>query len=335
MSFNFRSSPGSRSLQIVVFGDSLTKYLADDIAALDQNVKADVFCQRGATVASLSDAIEHDWRTLEKLNPDIVFVHVGTNTLQRQLVSKTVQQLKELCKLIQNLYPYARIAVNNILNRFDDYDLNDAGKWLNVQIRSFCSTIYPTCYPAFAGEDFRIRNFAGDKLHLNQDGYCQFAEEVLEECHRVAHITSTKCFPTSMIPPVFVKKTRKQKLQDRRKYLHESAERCRFTRPCLQEPRATTSTASASTKVYPAMHGPVVPILLPIHAGFYNGKNCQTKPKLLIPASTSPYVAKKKAVKKRRKQTVKAAKRRRRKRKRKVGLLHLCITSISWLFLRC
>ncbi|XP_072047777.1 uncharacterized protein [Amphiura filiformis] len=308
------SSPGSGLLKVVVFGDSLTKYLAEDIAILDQSVKADVFCQRGATIDTLSDAILHDWCILTQLTPDVVFVHVGTNTLEHQLVAKTVFKLQRLCILVQNLYPGAQVAVNNILNRYDDNNLNDAGKWLNVQIRSLCNVS-----PAFAGENFSRSKYAGDNLHLNEQGYLRFAIEVVSECHRISQSTTSGTFPPSMIPPVNHQKTPKQKLRDRRKHLRESAERCRFTRPCLATKTAKVRAPVLPTRSYEEMHGPVVPVITPVHAGLYCAKvkSGRVQSSLQVPSSPSPYVAKKQAVKRRRKQTRKAKRRRRRKMKRK------------------
>ncbi len=73
----FRSSPGS-GLHAVIFEDSLTKYLGDDIATLEDNVKADVFCKQGATIKTLCNAITHDWEMSKQLSPDIILLHIGT-----------------------------------------------------------------------------------------------------------------------------------------------------------------------------------------------------------------------------------------------------------------
>ncbi|XP_072039330.1 uncharacterized protein [Amphiura filiformis] len=247
------SSPGSGSPHVVVFGDSLTKYLAEDIAILDQ-VRADVFCKPGATVLTLCDAICYDWDILKELKPDAVVIHVGTNTLERQLVSRTIRQLRDLAKL----------------------------RWI-----------------------------------------LEIAADITDEVMRVCNGTPTYTYSPSMIPPLNRMKTGKQKARERRQYLRESAERCKYTRPCLQFTKKpvpteglhqTTPTTSSCT----AFIGEIKPVVNPVYAGLYAHRITEPKAKMKLPSVRTQYVEHKNSMKRSRRRTEKARRKRRRKKKRKM-----------------
>lgn len=74
---NDRCSPGSGPLQLVVIGDSLTKFLDTDIFDATSAIDVRLFRMRGATVKMLQEAIECDLDILQELKSDVVFIHVG------------------------------------------------------------------------------------------------------------------------------------------------------------------------------------------------------------------------------------------------------------------
>ncbi len=122
-----RCSPGAGPLKVLVLGDSLTKYLERDIHDITKDLSTKVICKRGASVKSLQSSV----RDTLSYNPDVVFIHVGTNKLHDQLTTITCGEFERLTLTVCALYPTSQVIINNILPRYDSSDLHDAAKHLN------------------------------------------------------------------------------------------------------------------------------------------------------------------------------------------------------------
>lgn len=216
-----------------------------DISGIAKFLDVELFCQRGANVKSLHHFIED---VPISQDPDVVFIHVGTNTLGCQVPERTIRELSHLITTIRLKYGKARIIVNNVLNRYDCIDLNDAATYLNHRCRNLCGQL--DVHFAEAGANFPPHLYAQFDgyfdVHLNRDGYFVFAEEVVEEISRCSQEQHHTTFmPPHMIPPLVKIKTKKEKARAQREYLHRSAELCKFTKPRrkLISPPASSSSS--------------------------------------------------------------------------------------------
>ena len=248
------------------------------------------------------------------------------------MATKTLGDFRKLICTVSSIYPSAVIIINNILARYDYDNLDNAGTHLNFLLRNLCPEV--GAHFAFAGDALPPRYYAMFDdfydVHLNREGYFLFAEEVVEEIYRVIGVVRSRQaqqikFPSCMIPPVFKLKGAKERARDRRKYLQDSAERCRFTRPCLkispiQRRPAPIPDHQRNIEV-PMIAGEVCPATFPRHAGFYYNSTQQrttSSSSINLPCSYKPCVARKKASKIKQKKARRARKRRKRKKKHKV-----------------
>ncbi len=97
-----------------------------------------------------------------------------------------------------------------------------------------------------------------------------------------------------MINPIlcFVKKThtKKQMLQDRRNIWKKVLKDAGLLDHVFKKQRSGPYQPLPIIKLYPAMHGPVLPVVMPINAGLYNAKNGVIRSRLLKPTYMLPYV---------------------------------------------
>ena len=226
---------------VFIFGDSLTKYLQEDCSYIG-GCNVTLFCQRGGTVSSIREsilAITND--LLTGSTPDVIFVHVGTNDLEYCLVENIIANYKDLIATLCGIFPNTPILVNNILKRVDCEPLDAAGQYFNIKLGNLAATLSNVTYVDIGSTS----DLAPDGLHLTRDAYYDFAEELVKcVSHKSKERTACRYRPC-MIPPLVRVKSAKQIKRERREHLQQSAENCRFTRPCLFECRKRTRSPAS------------------------------------------------------------------------------------------
>ena len=131
--------------KVLVFGDSLTKYLEEDCSDVG-GCDVALYCERGGTVSSIRENIASIENHLIGLTPDLIFLHVGTNDLQNILVDTIINQYRALLRSIRQIFPTTPVLVNNIFKRGDCESINTAGQYLNLKLGNLIATLPNTTF---------------------------------------------------------------------------------------------------------------------------------------------------------------------------------------------
>ena len=100
--------------RVIVIGDSLTRPLESHLAKSPHNCL--VLPYPGATIYSLYLSVG---RLLQDFDVQVVFVHVGTNSLGKVVTHRAVKQYRLLLAKLKDRFPCAHIIFNQILPRDD------------------------------------------------------------------------------------------------------------------------------------------------------------------------------------------------------------------------
>ena len=96
-------------------GDSLTKYLDKDLA--DPGFYYHIETCPGATVSSIRSKFKG--MPIMSPAPDVIFVHDGSNDFSRYVQQRSINNMKNLIRTIQERYPLSQLFINKVLPRYD------------------------------------------------------------------------------------------------------------------------------------------------------------------------------------------------------------------------
>ncbi|MBX3091945.1 MAG: hypothetical protein KF801_05480 [Cryobacterium sp.] len=113
--------------------------------------------------------------------PDEISLLIGTNDLGAHAsVEHTVRNIQLLLVSLRRELPGVRLLLQSIMPRGREF--SDDVQEANIHLRQFAATVhaqYLDLWPALADENGAIRSeFSEDALHLNDDGYRAWLEEL-------------------------------------------------------------------------------------------------------------------------------------------------------------
>jgi len=170
---------------IAVVGDSLVQEGSWDEWLGDHTVLN--FGVSGDTTDDLLDRLD----TIIAAQPDEILLLIGTNDLGlRRGVEHLVRNIQSALVEFRHALPGSRMLVQSILPRGKEFaaSITDA----NIHLRQFCHTLhaqYLDLWPALAREDGSIDpRFSPDSLHLNEEGYRAWVDELLPALDRLREL---------------------------------------------------------------------------------------------------------------------------------------------------
>ncbi|XP_035686642.1 uncharacterized protein LOC118422901 [Branchiostoma floridae] len=174
---------------IVGFSDSICKYLANH-ATFSPDILFSMHAHPGASVYDLTlDISRHPF-----VEPDVVFVHVGTNDLpMHRPLSRTVDDFSSLISVAKSRFPSASIIISSILPRFDSEFLNERRFELNSLLFHLCTR--QGVFFLDNGNQARRVMFACDALHLSRAGNVSFANYLSFHLSRAVQLHRQRCQP--------------------------------------------------------------------------------------------------------------------------------------------
>lgn len=148
----------------------------------------------GRTVLNLGVSGDATTQVLSRLDevvataPDEILLLIGTNDLgRRRSVEDLVRDAQTLLVKLREALPHSRVLVHSIFPRGKDFARSI--QQANIHLRQFCATVhaqYLDLWPVLAREDGSIDPaFSPDGLHLNDDGYRVWVQELLPALERL------------------------------------------------------------------------------------------------------------------------------------------------------
>ena len=151
-----------------IIGDSMINGINANGFKRELNVKIKPF--GGSTSADLLDHIKP---TLRK-NPKNIILHVGTNDLTNNI--DTIQNFKEIIKLIRTKSPNSNVAVSNVVIRADKKNMVEKVQELNKKIKELCEK---ENIDVINKSNLNDTHLSKRKLHLNQKGLSILAKNFI------------------------------------------------------------------------------------------------------------------------------------------------------------
>ena len=159
---NKRHKQGKQEKAVLVIGDSMIKHIDGNKIARAAHNKAISHSYSGATVNQIS--AEFDDQT-EKLQYDIIIIHVGTNDLVHKEPEKVAADMENLINEAKG--HTNKVAVSGAIKRYDGKVNNHKIEYYNKLVHDLCSK-HKTTYidNSYIGKSLLNRS----NLHLNRDG---------------------------------------------------------------------------------------------------------------------------------------------------------------------
>ena len=117
--------------------------------------------------------LDHIKPTLRK-NPKNIILHVGTNDLTNNI--DTIQNFKEIIKLIRTKSPNSNVAVSNVVIRADKKNMVEKVQELNKKIKELCEK---ENIDVINNSNLNDTHLSKRKLHLNQKGLSILAKNFI------------------------------------------------------------------------------------------------------------------------------------------------------------
>ena len=177
-------APSVPKLQAVIIGDSITRYLKENISSSLVDVAVVTF--PGATICSLRKKIRDGAvKAFTENPPSIVALLIGTNSLDRGFLHSNIRDFKLLLRGVREAFPRSTLLFSGILPREDSAALDVSRVHHNIHIGNVCAATGNCRFIDFSN-DFKWWHFARDGLHLNWDGNYRFAELMQVHLERLA-----------------------------------------------------------------------------------------------------------------------------------------------------
>ncbi|XP_035680989.1 collagen alpha-1(I) chain-like [Branchiostoma floridae] len=155
---------------ILAFSDSICKYVSNH-ATFSSDILFSLNAHPGASVYDLtSDISRHPF-----VEPDLVFVHAGTNCLpMHRPLSRTLDDFSYLISVTKSRFPSASVVISSILPRFDSEVYDRRRSELNSHLLHLCSR--QGVFFLDNGSRARRAMFSVDGLHLSRAGNISYAK---------------------------------------------------------------------------------------------------------------------------------------------------------------
>ena len=144
---------------------------------------------------------------------NVIFVHVGTNDFSHYVQQRSLKDMKNLIRTIQERYPLSQMFINKVLPRYDWVDLDNCRFYFNIKLSNIAGRGVNV---VDAGANLGESMYGTDGLHLKRSGYRQFALEISAAIQpRPIQGKHNKC----MMPPLLQKKKTK-KDNKKKQFIH-------------------------------------------------------------------------------------------------------------------
>lgn len=170
-------------INCLLIGDSLLRYAGNR-------------CKQGGCFVSVHPGakikdIKHKVKSFTKLNPKVIYFHVGKNNLPVGYRGgpgynggcgkrEALHSMADLLYTTRTLFPHSKVLVNGVLSRADIS--NAAIASFNDQLELMCGNFGATFVDA--GRWVHRYHLARDGRHLNRGGVSVFGVNLLETCRR-------------------------------------------------------------------------------------------------------------------------------------------------------
>ncbi|XP_078689287.1 uncharacterized protein LOC144920802 [Branchiostoma floridae x Branchiostoma belcheri] len=186
-----RETPSWTKMAIILaFSDSMCKHVGSHVS-FPPGFLFSVNAHPGASVYDLS----RDILFYPFVEPDVVYVHVGTNNLHmHRPLSRTIDDFSSLISITKSRFPSASVVISSVLRRFDSLD----GKRieLNDLLSNLCS--HQGVIFLDNGSQARRAMFARDGLHLSLAGNVSFSKYLSFRLTNIVHQHQQRCQPPSL-----------------------------------------------------------------------------------------------------------------------------------------
>jgi len=122
----------SRQKSVLILGDSMIKNVIGNKLSRKHKVISKSF-----PGAKVEDMKHYSKPSLEHKH-DTIIIHAGTNNVAKMKPKEVQKQLGELCKMIKDQAPDAKIAISELIVRTDKKELNDKVSQVNNSLRNYC-----------------------------------------------------------------------------------------------------------------------------------------------------------------------------------------------------
>jgi len=120
--------------------------------------------------------------------PDVIVLLIGTNDFgnHRKSAEHVVRNVETALVMLRRELPGVRLLLVSILPRQAEYagKIEEANRHLR-QFVATCHAQYLDAWPALAAGDHLDDRFTEDGLHLNEDGYRAYVDELVPALERV------------------------------------------------------------------------------------------------------------------------------------------------------
>lgn len=123
-----------KSPEVMVIGDSMTKFLDEKSLSKKVNVKS--FSYPGANLDDIADHIKPAIRQ----KPKKIIIHAGTNNVNTENPRATRQKFCKILEEIKTEKPDIDIAVSAVIRRADKPGLNNKINQLNSSMENYCNS---------------------------------------------------------------------------------------------------------------------------------------------------------------------------------------------------
>ena len=183
--------------EVLIIGDSIVRHFA-----FNGPYSSDTLCFPGATVASLRSSLSDNFGSYFNFTTKVVFVHVGTNNLQKSFWEKDFRAFNNLYLSLRERFRCARIIFSALLPRWDCEQLYQKSLYYNLQLATLCNNL--SC-DFFDGSDI----FEFDDSYLHVDGLhptvtgAQLLSSEIENfiVNKLSHRCTGHSSRTTWIPP--------------------------------------------------------------------------------------------------------------------------------------
>jgi lysophospholipase L1-like esterase len=136
------------------------------------------------------DVIARLWDVINS-RPTLIALLIGTNDLAwRRSVEHVVRNVETILVTLRRELPEAHILVQSVLPR--GHEFADQIRDINRHLWQFAPTVHAQwldLWPALALEDGELNpRYSDDRLHLNQDGYTAWVNELIPALERTREL---------------------------------------------------------------------------------------------------------------------------------------------------
>ena len=160
-----------RELELVIFGDSITKYIIpENICKYDPNHAVNL-SKSGAKVKGIYQELSIFKEEYKDTRVKNIIIHVGTNHLPSDNYEDTAKKLRKLLVRIQCQFPNTVIFYSGILPKFGNKSFGDIN-YINESVFNLCARserMHCISHNSFAvNGSLNESRFWKDRIHTNK-----------------------------------------------------------------------------------------------------------------------------------------------------------------------